>query len=31
MADQFVGEVRMFSGNFEPTGWAFCNGQVLPI
>ena len=31
MADQFVGEVRMFSGNFAPNGWAFCNGQVLPI
>jgi microcystin-dependent protein len=31
MADQFVGEVRMFSGNFAPLGWAFCNGQVLPI
>ena len=31
MADQFVGEVRMFSGNFAPNGWAFCNGQLLPI
>ncbi len=31
MADQFVGEVRMFCGNFEPRGWAFCNGQLLPI
>jgi microcystin-dependent protein len=31
MADQFVGEVRMFCGNFAPNGWAFCNGQVLPI
>ncbi len=31
MADQFVGEVRLFCGNFAPTGWAFCNGQVLPI
>ena len=31
MADQFVGEIRMFAGNFEPTGWAFCNGQILPI
>jgi microcystin-dependent protein len=27
----FVGEIRMFAGNFPPTGWAFCNGQVLPI
>ena len=31
MADQFVGEVRMFCGNFAPIGWAFCNGQLLPI
>jgi len=31
MSDQFVGEIRMFTGNFEPTGWAFCNGQVLSI
>ena len=31
MADQFVGEIRIFGGNFAPTGWAFCNGQLLPI
>ena len=31
MADQFVGEIRMFAGNFAPLGWAFCNGQILPI
>jgi microcystin-dependent protein len=31
MADQFVGEVRMFCGNFAPAGWALCNGQLLPI
>jgi microcystin-dependent protein len=31
MADQFVGEIRPFAGNFAPTGWAFCNGQLLPI
>jgi microcystin-dependent protein len=31
MADQFVGEIRMFCGNFAPNGWAFCNGQLLPI
>lgn len=30
-ADPYVGEIRMFAGNFEPVGWAFCNGQVLPI
>jgi len=26
-----IGEIRMFGGNFAPTGWAFCNGQLLPI
>ena len=31
MADQFVGEIRMFGCNFPPTGWAFCNGQLMPI
>lgn len=31
MSDPFVGEVRIFSGNFAPRGWAFCNGQLLPI
>lgn len=31
MTDQFVGEIRMFAGNFAPTGWAFCNGQLIPI
>jgi microcystin-dependent protein len=31
MADPFLGEVRMFAGNFAPVGWAFCNGQLLPI
>ena len=31
MADQFVGEVRVFPFNFPPVGWAFCNGQILPI
>lgn len=29
--DQYIGEIRMFAGNFAPSGWAFCNGQVLPI
>lgn len=29
--DQFVGEIRMFAGNFPPKGWAFCNGQLLPL
>ena len=31
MADQFVAEIRIFCGNFAPVGWAFCNGQILPI
>jgi microcystin-dependent protein len=31
MTDQFVAEIRMFGFNFPPTGWAFCNGQLLPI
>ena len=31
MSDPFVGEIRMFGGNFAPTGWAECNGQLLPI
>ncbi len=31
MADQFVGEIRIFAGNFAPNGWAFCDGQLMPI
>lgn len=31
MADPFVGEIRIFGFNFPPTGWALCNGQLLPI
>src|SRR6187200_734747 len=31
MADQFVAEIRIFPFNFAPTGWAFCDGQLLPI
>jgi microcystin-dependent protein len=31
MADPFVAEIRIFPFNFPPKGWAFCNGQVLPI
>lgn len=31
MADPYLGEIRMFAGNFPPVGWAFCNGQLLPI
>jgi len=31
MSDPFVAEIRMFAGNFAPTGWALCNGQLMPI
>lgn len=31
MADPFVAEIRIFAFNFAPRGWAFCNGQILPI
>lgn len=31
MAQPYVGEIRMFAGNFAPTGWMFCEGQLLPI
>ncbi|HYQ87376.1 MAG TPA: tail fiber protein, partial [Bacteroidota bacterium] len=31
MSQPFVGEIRMFAGNFAPAGWAFCNGQLLAI
>lgn len=29
--EPFIGEIRMFAGNFAPKGWALCNGQLLPI
>ncbi len=31
MSDQFVAEIRIFPFNFPPTGWAFCNGQLMPL
>ena len=31
MGEPFVGEIRMFAGNFAPAGWMFCEGQLLPI
>jgi microcystin-dependent protein len=31
MSNQFVAEIRIFAGNFAPTGWATCDGQLLPI
>lgn len=29
--DPFVGEIRIFAGNFAPRGWAMCNGQLMPL
>jgi microcystin-dependent protein len=31
MSDPFIGEIRLFAGNFAPRGWAFCQGQILSI
>jgi len=31
MSDQYIGEIRMFSGNFAPAGWAFCDGSRISI
>jgi microcystin-dependent protein len=31
MAERYIGEIRMFGGNFAPAGWALCNGQLIPI
>src|SRR5438445_9176360 len=31
MSDQFVAEIRIFPFNFAPTGWALCDGQLMPI
>ena len=31
MGTPFVGEIRMFAGNFAPAGWAFCQGQLIAI
>jgi microcystin-dependent protein len=31
MASPYVGEIRIFAGNFPPVGWMFCDGQLLPI
>ena len=31
MSQPFLGEIRLFPYNFAPRGWAFCNGQILPI
>ena len=31
MGEPYVGEIRMFAGNFNPSGWAMCSGQPMPI
>lgn len=31
MSEPFIGEIRMFGGNFSPRGWAFCDGQLLAV
>lgn len=31
MSNPYIGEIRMFGGNFAPAGWAFCDGQILAI
>jgi len=31
MSSPYIGEIRMFAGNFAPVGWAFCNGALVPI
>lgn len=31
MSQPYIGEIRMFAGNFNPDGWAFCDGSLLPI
>ena len=31
MAQPYIGEIRMFAGNFAPAGWMFCAGQLIPI
>ena len=31
MSEPYVGEIRMFAGNFPPLGWMFCDGSLLPI
>jgi microcystin-dependent protein len=31
MSSPFIGEIRMFAGNFAPVGWSFCNGAIIPI
>lgn len=31
MSEAYIGEIRIFAGNYPPKDWAFCNGQLLPI
>ena len=30
MSQPYIGEIRMFGGNFAPAGWEFCHGQLIP-
>lgn len=31
MADAYIGEIRIFAGSYAPSGWAFCNGQIMQV
>ena len=31
MSDQYLAEIRIFAGSFAPSGWALCNGQLIPV
>ena len=31
MSEPFIGEIKMFAGNFAPVGWALCDGQLLAV
>ncbi|MBW2273775.1 MAG: phage tail protein [Deltaproteobacteria bacterium] len=31
MSEPFIAEIKIFAGNFAPRGWAFCDGQLLPV
>jgi microcystin-dependent protein len=31
MSQPYIGEIRIFAGNFPPAGWAFCDGQLMSI
>ncbi len=31
MSDPYIGEIRIFCGNYAPQGWAYCDGSLIPI